>query len=637
MKKKYLYFFILSILYSLSASIYANEYLPHTIPDSLKKDAYSVIRNYSMVLIQSDINNATLEVTKVITVLNKQGDKRAVFGMYEDKFQEFKKFSGRILDMNGKVLKKIKQGDMQSTSLSGETINMDGRSYYYQPQSPVYPYTVEYTYQINYKNGLRGYPTLYPYDGYYQSVEKFDYRLELPVDVKLRHKSNFDIPVKSETIGNKQVYSFSLKGLKAKLYERLAPSPYEIFPQMLLAPSDFCYDSHCGNMSDWKNYGSWSTVLLKDRDILPPDVVQKLQDITRGAKDDKEKVKIIYQHLQENFRYVNIALGIGGYQPIDAATTYKNRFGDCKGLTNLMKAMLKTVNIPSNYTLISMDEKDIYKDFPSFRQLNHVILMVPLKNDSIWLECTSSRLPFGYIHDDIAGHNAIIVHEDGRGGQYCTLPAYSEAQNKSGTYLTIDIAADGTASGQMTVTENLHYYRSFIETFTSKNRDKYIEYLNINTNMPKIKYGDISISENKSELPSCSMTTKFEAEDFANKTGSRLFIPICPLKKGNFNIPGNENRLYDINIPYGYSTNDSIVYNIPESYAIESLPKDIKAETPFGTLNTRAEKKDNQIVFIQNITIHQGRYDKSKYKDLKDFYSQITSATKLKFVLKKTE
>jgi transglutaminase-like putative cysteine protease len=615
----------------------AQEYLPFTIPDSLKTDAYSVIRNKSLILTQSDINNATLEVTKVITVLDRRGEDMAVFSMYEDKFQEFKKFSGKIFDMTGKVIKKIKQSDLLNTSLSEETINMDGRTYYYKPQSPVYPYTVEYTYQINYKNGIRGYYPLVPYNGYYQSVEKYEYTLNLPADINLRYKSNCDIPVKGETIGGKQVYSFSLKGLKATPYEILSPGSNEIHPRILLAPSDFCYDSYCGNMSDWKKYGAWSTELLKGRDDLPPNIIQNLQEITNGAKNDREKVKILYQHLQEHFRYVNIALGIGGYQPIDASTTYKNRFGDCKGLTNVMKAMLKAVGIPSHYTLISMRQKDIYKDYPNFNQLDHVILMVPFEKDSVWLECTSSVLPFGYLHDEIAGHNAIIVHEDGKGGEYCTLPTYPENENRSDTHLTINIDETGKAKGQMNITENLHYYTMVAKELKSKDRDRHIKYLNYNANMPKIKYGDISISENRSELPSYNIVTNFEADDFANKTGSRIFVPLCPLKKGNFNVPNNENRLYDIVINDGFSVNDSIVYNIPETYTVESLPKNIEIETPFGKLRTQTVKKDTQIIFTQNVLIHQGRYDKSEYKELQKFYSQITSASKQKFVLKKTE
>lgn len=637
MKKQYLYRIILCIMFIYPSLISADEYSPHNISDSLRNDAYSVIRNCSMTLIQSDVNNATLEVTKVITVLSKQGDDHAIFGIYEDKFQEFKKFSGKIIDPNGKVVKKIKQNDLMSTSLSPSTINMDGRSYFYQPQSPVYPYTVEYSYQIQYKNGIRGYYPVDPYDNYYQSVEKYDYTLNLPSNIELRHKSNCDIPVKKESAGDRQTFLFSLRELKAVPNEILSPGAGEIQPRILLAPSDFCYDSHCGNMSAWNNYGLWSAGLLRDRDILPPDAVLHLQDITKESTNNKEKVKIVYQYLQQHFRYVNIALGIGGYQPIDAASTYKTRFGDCKGLTNVMKAMLKAVDIPSYYTLISMDEKDIYKDYPGFNQLNHVILMVPVENDSIWLECTSPIIPFGYLHDEIAGHNAIIIHEDGKGGEYCTLPSYSEEQNKSETFLSVDISEDGKAKGVIKVSENLHFYGSFASTFTSKDRDKHIKYLNINTNMPKVKYGNIAISENKSDLPSCSMTTDFEAEDFANKTGSRLFIPLCPLKKSNFNLPANEKRLYDIIINDGYSMTDSIIYNIPDKYMAESLPKNINLETPFGKLKVQIVKKDDQIIFTQHVTIYGGRYDKSNYKDIRHFYSQITSASKLKFVLKKTE
>ena len=77
-----------------------------------------------------------------------------------------------------------------------------------------------------------------------------------------------------------------------------------------------------------------------------------------------------------------------------------------------MRAMLKEIGIPSNYTTISTINRRLQKDYASVGQMNHVILQVPLKNDTLWLECTNPQLPMGYVHEDIAGHDAIEVSWD---------------------------------------------------------------------------------------------------------------------------------------------------------------------------------------------------------------------------------
>jgi len=602
-------------------------------PDNLRENACAIMNNYSVVFTQTDINNATFTVNKIITILDKQGDYYAQFSEYGDKFSELKDFSGIIKNASGTVVKRIGKKDLSISSLSESHMD-DNYSISYDCKQPTYPYTVEYNYSIKMKNGIIYYPKFYPIPGILIAVEKATYKVELPLDMNLKYNSNFDCDIKEEKTADKHIYTFSANNMKAIDYEPLAPAFSEIRPRVLLSPTDFCFDSHCGNMSTWNDYGQWVSGLLKDRDILPNDFVIKLQELTQDAKSDREKVEIVYSYLQNNFRYVSIQLGIGGLQPAEATSVLKSKFGDCKGLSNIMKAMLKAVGISSNYCEIYMGkQKELNEDFPSVSQTNHVILLVPLKNDSIWLECTSQRIPFGFIHDDIAGHDALVITDSG--GTICRLPSYSSQQNKKESVLDINITEEGTASGKIQLIEYLHHYGDNYYKMASKDREKEMKYINENLNMPKIQVSQINVSENKSYLPSCSMSIDFTANDLVNKTGTRLFSPICPLKKGNYNVFTSTTRNQDIEIANGYSEIDSITFNIPETYMMESLPKNISLKTPFGTLETQCKTEENKVIYIQNIDIFTGRYDKSQYKEIKAFYSEINSAIKRKLVLKK--
>ncbi len=625
------YIFACVLLFILSQTQAYGQFVIQKV-DSLRENACAIVDNYSAVFSQTDLNNATLSVSKVITILNEQGEEYGYFNETYDKFRELKDFSGVIKNMSGTVVKKIGKKDLISSSLS-EHLSTDDYSMFYEYKNPTYPYTIEYTYQEKWKNGILYYPAFAPINGSLLSLKQASYKIELPIGMNLRYHTNYSCNIKDETVGNKHIYSLSLENIKAIDREPYAPPFREIVPRVLLMPNDFCYDSTCGNLSNWENHGKWISSLLTGKDILPADFVIKIKDLTKDAKNDREKVAILYQYLQNNTRYVSIQLGIGGYQPIDATSVSKSGFGDCKGLTNLMMAMLKAVDIPSNYSIVSMREKDILPDFPNFNQFDHVILLVPFKNDSIWLECTSQKLPFGYIHDKIAGHNSLIITNEG--GKMCRLPEYKDDQNYQVSKLDIDISENGMATGKMQFTEHLHLYDKFFYWMTSKDREKEMNYINTNVNMPKVKISQIEVSEDRSSLPSCTLSANFEAEDFVNKTGMRLFASVCPLRKGNYNIFTSSTRKQDIVIENGYSDSDSITFNIPETYAIESLPKDISIETPFGKLKTQCKVEDRKIIYIQNIDIFTGKYDKSSYNEIKSFFSEINSAIKRKLVLKK--
>lgn len=624
--------FIYCLLFYISVTLPISAHSGIQRVDSLHKNANAIVNNYSAVFSQTDLNNATYSVTLTITILNKQGEGNGNFYEVYDKFKELKDFSGIIRNSSGTIVKKIGKKDLTTSSIS-EHLSTDSYTIYYECKQPTFPYTVEYTYQEKWKNGILYYPPFFPMSSRMLSVEKADYKLELPQGMNLRYNSNFDCMISDNTVANKHIYSASAQGLKAIDREPLEPAFLEVMPRVLFMPTDFCYDSSCGNLSDWKSYGIWISSLLKGRDVLPTEYINTIKELTKNAKSDKEKVDILYQYLQNNYRYVSIQLGIGGFQPIDATTVVRSKFGDCKGLTNLMMAMLKAIDIPSKYCVIGTKSKDVLPDFPNFNQLDHVILLVPLQNDSIWLECTSSKIPFGYIHDNIAGHNTIIINE--KEGELYRLPVYSDQQNKKESKLDINLTEEGAAKGKLYFIEHLHHYYDNFYRITSKDREKEMDYINENMNMPKIQVSQIEVSDNKSELPSCSLSANFEAADYTNKTGTRLFASACPLKKGNYNIFTAATRKQDIVINYGYSESDTITFHIPESYTVESSPKDISVKTPYGILETQCKTEGNKVVYTQNIDIFSGRYDKALYKDIKAFYNEINSAIKRKLVLRK--
>lgn len=613
----------------------AQDYNVASISEDLKKDAVSVVRDHSAVFTQLDVNNAVYKVHRVVTVLNEKGDGHAAFSSYKDGFVDFKKFEGVIRNALGKEIKKIKKGDLTESSLSAQMAT-DSRGIMYEVSSPVYPYTVEYTYEQQLKNGIIGYPNFMPTTQSDQSVEKAEYRMELPLGVDLRYLSNFDCTIKEENTTQNHLYSFSCANIKAMKYEPLANFG-KLLPRVRLAPKEFCFDKVCGDLSTWQNLGLWQKKLLDGRDVLPAATVEEVKNLTKDASSDREKVEILYKFLQNNTRYVSIQLGIGGLQPISAESTIRNNYGDCKGLSNLMMAMLKVVDIPSNYTVINMgDNKDLFHDFPDMLQTNHVILLVPLKNDSIWLECTSSYLPAGYVHDDIAGHDALVITD--QGGVLCKLPAYSSKENLKESTLTINISENGTIEGKMAFVEHVHGFGSYHVMMKSNDREHQVRYITGNVNFPKLEIGTINTSEQISELPFCTLEADFKANNYITKTGQRLFIPLSPLKKDFYRVFRSRERVYDILLNDGFSEKDMITINLPEGYVIESMPPKVSLDTPYGTLDAEVEKiSDTQLSWKSSVNIFGGRYNKDQYNEIKSFFEKVAGIGSAKLVVKKAE
>jgi hypothetical protein len=326
---------------------------------------------------------------------------------------------------------------------------------------------------------------------------------------------------------------------------------------------------------------------------------------------------------------VAILLGIGGQKPAPAAQVCKSGFGDCKGLSNYLRAMLKEVGIPSNYTTISTTNRQLLKDFASVGQMNHVILQVPLHGDTLWLECTNPQLPMGYVHDDIAGHDAIEVSE--RGGRLVKLPVYADSTNLMKSILHINLTPGGAAD--MTIAQqysNFQYENSIpMLKMDEKERQELLQRM-IHT--PQPVFSKIDIREDNAKM---LLDANIRSNNYATLTGQRLFVPVCPIHRGYAIPPTSETRQEDIWLKAGYLDDDEITITIPEGYAVEARPKNVQIEQPFGSFSSSIKIDGNTIRVHNRLLSRSGRFDKALFPQLSDFFRSVSNAYNQKIVLKK--
>jgi transglutaminase-like putative cysteine protease len=605
-------------------------YSVSAIPDSLKTDAQAIVRYSSQSFFQQDEQNGTYKVVYIITILNEKAKSYSDLVIPEDDFLELKNFSGEVYDATGKLIKKMAKKDLFTTAYSADLAN-SGKRNLCRYHSPVYPYTVKYEYEMKFKNGILFYPTFEPIPGYDVSLERAVYNLQIPINQKLRYKAQgTDIQsTKNHSIGD--AYSLKLSGLKAISYEKWAPVE-ELFPIVYLSPDAFCVAGVCGSMTNWETFGQWNAELLKGRNALPPKTVDKVQELTQNVTNQREKVKILYDYLQKTTRYVGIQLGIGGWQPMKAEEVAKTGFGDCKALTNYMKSLLEVVDIPSYYTVIGTKKKRFFSDFPSFGQANHVILMVPLEEDTVYLECTSQQVPFGYV-GSLAGHDALAISGDK--AFFHTLPEYSSCANEESNHIQMQVDAAGT--GNLTIhsvfkNEEFEWLYYLLKNAGAKESND-VQTSLLRVHKPRIS--QFRKEETLDVLPRLDVYFTVECEDFATQTGSRMFIPVNPSKTGIKDLLTGSSRKYDIVMDVNRCQNDTVVIQIPEGYNIESLPKAVEMESPYGYFKSDIIEKDGLLIYIQSFEIKKGRYSAAEFEEMKKFYNRIESLHNGKIGLKK--
>ena len=572
---------------------------------------------------------------RVITILDKRGLSAAELHITLNKGQSsLGRFSGSLTDSHGVVVRKIKKSDLVYSEYS-DMLADDACNYFYTCESPNYPFTVTYEWEEKYSDGIVGLPVFAPQGGSNQEVRNARYHLEASRGLDFTYKVfNVSADIK-EGLDEKggRVLDICVDSLPALHAEPLSPDVYEILPYAYVVPVSFVFEGYEGSYASWSTYAAWLCSLMEGRDVLPQSVVAELKQRSSMCNSEREKVQVVCDILAESTRYVSIQLGVGGMQPAAASEVCRTGYGDCKALVNYARAMLAELGIESNYVVINTVKENITRDFVNGSQFNHAILQVPLEGDTLWVECTDPTLPMGYLHDGIAGHDALVVTS--QDGVLCRLPSYADSLNVSYSDIRLELAADGSATVAMQREYNASKYEN-LRFFSKLSKVEQRDYLRSSLNMPNAEIGGISYNEDKTGVPSFAFECSATVPRYATKSGNRLFVQLNPLK-GIDQLPQEENRRTDIVIKSGAVYIDNIDIVLPEGFQVESLLQPFEISSPFGSLELVVRQEDGVVRISQKLTLNKGRYPKEKYASLRLFVNALSQISASKIVLKKVQ
>src|SRR5206468_747526 len=86
---------------------------------------------------------------------------------------------------------------------------------------------------------------------------------------------------------------------------------------------------------------AWYRSILKDLSNNETIIKAKADEIIAEKTNDIDKIKAIFYWVQNNIRYIAFEDGIAGFLPDKADEVLRKKYGDCKGMANLTKELLK--------------------------------------------------------------------------------------------------------------------------------------------------------------------------------------------------------------------------------------------------------------------------------------------------------
>ena len=659
MRSKILLFFFQTIPFLALAQVEnntasTNKYSALTIPKSLiNPQATAVMREYSEVFMMQSVDKITTHIHFIVTVLKKEGEKHARFLSYYDKLRKVSNITGKLYGTAGNVVKKLKSSDIQDIGLSSD-INFadDNRVKAAEFNYGQFPYTVEFDYDIE-ATGSIGKELWQPQDSESLSVENAYYELQIPENEKLSYKA-FNLenekPIISKHIINTQeysvktqvfdVYKWTASNLIAQNKRTYTyPKKYDL-PTLIVVFEHFKYGGYEATAHTWENYGKFFLKLNEGRDKLPDAFKSELKQMVNDCPTPLSKVEKLYDYLQKNTRYVSIQFGIGGFQPFPAMDVCTKKYGDCKGLTNFMYAMLKEVGVLSYYTLVGAgnDHKPLEKDLVG-DYFNHVFLCVPIEKDTIWLECTSQSNPIGYCGSFTGDRDVLLITPEG--GKVVHTPQYKEKENLENRKAQLTLDAEGNVLAKI----QTHYSglkQEMPNALANHNNTKDVQdFYYRRLQLPNFNIRSIKFEVEKKRIPSVSENLELSISQYAAKSGKRLFLQPNLLNKLNYNIPDTSDYMLQskeiVASNTAFTETDALEWLIPEGYSLEHAPEPINLESTFGTYKAQISVKDNKLVYNRNLVVNKELHACQAMIEMLTFFQNIEKADKMKVVLVKKD
>lgn len=602
-------------------------------PESLLENAQEVVLHEERVFVIKSTKHGKFSHKKIVAVLNEKSDAN-VLQIHYDKESKVGKIKAHLYNANGQFIRKIKSEEIKDyAAISGGSIYPEDRTKWLEIQHSNYPFIVEYEYEQELK-GMHfiNFP-IWHIQGYGSGIKQSAFTIDIPIDQKFSYRNlNIQLQPKETREKQRKIFKWQVENLPAIQKESYSPPSYAVLPKILFAADQFEIEGYKGSMANWKDFGVFIHQLYQGRDKLPETTRQEIQQLTSNAKDDAEKVSILYRYLQDNMRYVSVQLGIGGWQPFDAEYVCENKFGDCKALSNYMKAVLKEVGIKSYPVLIRSGYSDytIEEDF-TYPFFNHVILRVPSLD--YWLECTSNDGPVNYLGRGTAGKKVLLITE--QGGKIAHTPKLKATQNSLHNQAVITLSPSGSATIQNAAVytgasqDNLRYRSA------NYSQSELKEWFLKNTAFSSPKVNKLKV-ESKTDQPYCSMLYNIEVAHYATKAGKRLFVPINQINAWP-SIPSEvKNRQQPVVFKGAFVEEDNIHIHLPEGYQVESLPKkDIEIIRDFGSYQLKFEQKDKAVIISRLLKLNPIQLPAEAYPDFRNFFKEIIKKDKLKMVLVK--
>lgn len=300
----------------------------------------------------------------------------------------------------------------------------------------------------------------------------------MKVDIKELNFGKLSI-TKDSTYDSKNdmdIITWTADDLPAMKEEANAPGPTWAYPHLLiLCKSAYVQGVNFAYFGSLTDQYAWYHELVKgvvnDKEIIGA----KAKELTAGLTNDMDKIKAIFYYVQDNIRYIAFENGVAGFKPEKADEVLRKKYGDCKGMANLTKALLVAAGYDARLCWLGTSHIAYDYSTPSLAVDNHMICGLVYGGKTMYLDATESYMGINEYAERIQGRQVLM--EDGDKYILSRIPLVPLQQNFDSETSKLSIVGNSLAGNVSHVWKG-EEKESILSGLNSIKKDKADEALN---------------------------------------------------------------------------------------------------------------------------------------------------------------
>jgi len=466
------------------------------------------------------------------------------------------------------------------------------------------------------------------------------FELETPRNWEYRHRILNHAAFEPRQEGN--VWVWELANLPAIPEEEGMPPRISLAATLAVSYFPAGGDVRGQPFASWDDVARWASQLMEPRFVPSP----QISDTARRLASPQA----LGEFVQKQVRYVAIEIGIGGYQPHLASETFANRYGDCKDKVTLLRSLFRARELVLYPVLINTNRRGVVRDFPSPLNFNHMIAAIPLPEaadleDSpsllehpqlgrlLLFDPTDDRTPFGQLPPPLQGTSALLV-DSGR-AHIIETPVASSSVNRRLLTGDFTISSNGKLLGKLLESAWGHVAELEREALQGDTHEAWMRRAEnwIAGSLPGVVVRKMSVA-GLDKPGSISQSHEIEAPYFAQEAGELLlFRP--SLLKFSLPWPSSEQRSYPFQFRYLRTTGYYFEFQLPEGFAVDTLPEPVELVTPFATYRQKVTQGGTLLASTASLEIKTLSLPAEQIPELRAFFGRVQHADDALVVLKR--